>query len=120
MICTKTNSGPSANRTHEQLVRAMTANLNVHMTHFAQNLNQVELIRSPDFTLVNSGLPDDTFNFALNSHFSSAEANKKILEVTDYFTKKKSPFSWWVSPYDKPENLSEQLERHVTKIPKTI
>jgi len=90
----------------------MVTNLNVHMTHFAQYLNQVELIRIPGFTIVNSSLPDDTFNFVLDADFSSAEANKKILEVTNYFTQKNIPFSWWISPFDKPDDLPEQLERN--------
>lgn len=74
--------------------------------------SQVELIRVPGFTLVNSGLPDDTFNYAIDADFSSADANKKISEVTDYFAQKNIPFSWWISPHDQPENLSEHLEDH--------
>jgi GrpB-like predicted nucleotidyltransferase (UPF0157 family) len=46
------------NWSHERLVKAMVTNLNVHMTHFAQYLNQVELIRIPGFTIVNSGLAE--------------------------------------------------------------
>lgn len=96
----------------EKLIKAMEANLNVHMTHFAQYLNQVELIRIPGFTIVNSGLPDDTFNYVLEADFSGAEANKKITDVTDYFQKKNIPFSWWLSPYDKPDDLSNYLENN--------
>ncbi len=107
------NTGTAAkNWSYEKLVKAMVTNLNVHMTHFAQYLNQVELIRIPGFTIVNSGLPDDTFNFVLDADFSSAEANKKILEITNYFAHKNIPFSWWVSPFDKPDDLPEQLERN--------
>lgn len=107
------NTGIAAkNWPHEKLVKAMVANLNVHMTHFAQFINQIELIRIPGFTLVNSGLPDDTFNYVLDADFSSAEANKKIMEITNYFTKKNVPFSWWISPFDKPDDLPEHLERN--------
>jgi GrpB-like predicted nucleotidyltransferase (UPF0157 family) len=96
----------------EKLIKAMVANLNVQMTHFAQYVNQVELIRIPGFTIVNSGLHDDTFNYVLDADFSGAEANKKINEVTDSFLKKNIPFSWWVSPYDKPDDLSTYLENN--------
>ena len=73
------NTGPLAKDwSHEKLAKAMEANLNVHMTHFAQYLSQVELIRVPGFTLVNSGLADDTFNYAIDADFSSTNANKKI------------------------------------------
>lgn len=105
------NTGPTIKQwSHEKLVKAMVANLNVHMTHFSQYLNQVELIRIPGFTIVNSGLPDDTFNYILDADFSAAESKKKILEVTNYFFQKNIPFSWWVSPYDKPDDLPERLE----------
>lgn len=107
------NTGPFAKDwSHDKLVKAMEANLNIHMTHFAQYLNQVELIRIPGFTLVNSGLADDTFNYAIDADFSSADANKKISEVIDYFTQKKIPFSWWINPHDHPANLSTHLENH--------
>ncbi len=104
------NIGPLAKDwPHEKLVQAMEANLNVHMTHFAQYLSQVELIRVPGFTLVNSGLADDTFNYVIDADFSSANANTKISEITDYFTQKNSPFSWWISPHDQPADLSVNL-----------
>ncbi len=107
------NTGTTAkNWSHEKLVKAITANFNVHMTYFAQYLNQIELIRIPGFTLVNAGLADDTLNYILDADFSSAEANKRIAEVTNYFTQKNVPFTWWVSPFDKPDNLPEQLERN--------
>ncbi|CEK11846.1 bifunctional GrpB family protein/GNAT family N-acetyltransferase [Legionella hackeliae] len=96
----------------EKLAKAIEANLNVHMTHFAQYLTQVELIRVPGFTIVNSGLSDDTFNYVIDADFSSENADRKIIEVTDYFMKKNTPFSWWICPQDKPENLSVHLEEH--------
>lgn len=105
------NTGPLAKHwSYEKLVKAMEANLNVHMTHFAQYLNQVELIRIPGFTIVNTGLSDDTFNYVLEADFTSSEASKKICEITNYF--RNSPFSWWVSPHDKPKNLTAYLENH--------
>lgn len=105
------STGPLAKHwSQEKIIKAMEANLNVHMTHFAQYLNQVELIRVPGFTLVNSGLADDTFNYVLEADFSQAQAHVKISEITDYFVQRRVPFSWWLSPYDKPENLAELLE----------
>ncbi|EKD72122.1 MAG: acetyltransferase [uncultured bacterium] len=106
------------NWSQEKIIKAMEANLNVHMTHFAQYLNQVELIRIPGYTLVSSGLPDDTFNYVLETDFTwyrpcetEEEIKEKIGEATRYFTDKNLPFSWWVSPYDKPNNLAEILEK---------
>jgi len=105
------NTGPLAKDwPHDKLVKAMEANLNVHMTHFAQYISQIELIRVPGFTLVNSGLADDTFNYVLDADFSSADADKKIIEVTNYYAQNNSPFSWWVCPHDQPKDLAAYLE----------
>lgn len=107
------NTGYNVNKwSTEKLIKAMEANLNVQMTHYSQYLNQVELIRIPGFTIVNTGLPDDIFNYVLEADFSSSEANKKIKEITENFRNKKVSFSWWVSPYDKPEDLSSHLENN--------
>ena len=96
----------------EKIVKAMEANLNIHMTHFAQYLNQVELIRIPGFTLINSGLNDDTFNYVLDADFSHNEIKNKIAEITNYFIKRNIPFSWWISPHDRPANLAHSLEEY--------
>ena len=88
----------------------MDANLNVHMTHFAQYLDQVELVRIPGYTLVNTSLPDVTFNYVIETDLSVEDARNKIVAITDYFNKKRIPFSWWISPFDKPQNLAELLE----------
>lgn len=94
----------------EKIMKTMEANFNVCMTHFAQYLEQVEFIRKPGFTLVNAGLLDDTFNYVLDADFSEENAHQKISEVSAYFTKKHTPFSWWLSPDDQPKDLMHYLE----------
>ncbi len=96
--------------TTDRITLAMEANLNVHMTHFAQYLNQARLVRIPDYTIVDSGLPDDTFNYVLRADFNDRDAEKKISEVTAYFKSREIPFSWWNSPSDQPDNLVKHLE----------
>jgi len=66
------NTGPFAKDwLEENLIQSMVANLNVQMTHFAQYLSQVDFIRAPGMTLVNSTLPDDTFNYVGCSSFKT-------------------------------------------------
>lgn len=107
---------PSHKRTFNSdqntLIKAMEANLNVHMTYFAQYLNQVTLIRIPGYTIVNSGLNDDTFNYVLDTDLIPTDADTKIKEVTDYFRQHHKPFSWWLSPNDKPNDLATRLENN--------
>lgn len=112
-ITTILNTGPPMQEwSAEKIMKAMVANLNVHMTYFAQYLNSVEFIRKPGCTIVNSGLNDDTFNYVLDADFNEQIAPQKIAEVTEYFQKKGVPFSWWVSPFDQPANLGTLLEKN--------
>jgi GrpB-like predicted nucleotidyltransferase (UPF0157 family)/GNAT superfamily N-acetyltransferase len=105
------NTGRKASTwSREKIIKAMEANLNVHMTHFAQYINQINLIRVPGYTVVNSGLMDDTFNYVLEVDFSKDDASKKIQEVMQCFSADKLPFSWWISPYDQPDDLAARLE----------
>ena len=104
--------GPCRDKwSQEKIMYAMESNLNIHMTYFAQYLNQVEFVRIPGVTLVNSGLADDTFNYVLDADFTDEEVNKKIADVTEHFRQRHIPFSWWVSPHDKPGNLVQYLEK---------
>lgn len=106
------NTGvPAKSWSQEKLVQAIGANLNVHMTHFAQYSAETELVRVPGFTLVHSGLANGSLNYVLDADFSSANAPQKIAEVTNYFNQRNSPFSWWISSLDQPEDLAAHLER---------
>lgn len=88
------------------------ANLNVHMTHFAQYIDQVTLTRIPDYTSVNSHLNDDTFNYILRADFDASFSSDKINQINHYFDKSHLPFSWWVGPSDRPNNLPHLLEKY--------
>lgn len=100
---------PASHWARDKILQAMEANLNVHMTYFSQFLEPVELIRVPGWTLVNSGLSDDTFNYVLDTHLEKTKINEKIQEIIQKFATK--PFSWWVSPNDAPADLDQYLEQ---------
>lgn len=107
------HTGSVATRwSHEKLIKAVIANLNVYKTYFPQYISKIELIRVPGLTIVNSGLPDNLFNYVMDADFSAAEADKKISEVTHMFLPQKIPFSWWVGPYDNPKDLGKYLENN--------
>jgi GrpB-like predicted nucleotidyltransferase (UPF0157 family)/GNAT superfamily N-acetyltransferase len=104
------NTGSSVTTwSQEKIIKAMEANQNVAVTHYAQYINHIELIRIPGYTIVNSGLPDDTFNMILEGDFTPDEAESRIREVMDYMTKKQLPFSWWVAHFDNPADLAHRL-----------
>lgn len=104
------NTGlPASEWSFEKISMCLDANLNVHMTHFAQYINEVAFTRMPDFTRVNSHLNDDTFNYILRADFEDSKAQEKIEHATRPFTSDHLPFSWWTSSHDRPHNLSELL-----------
>ena len=104
-------SGRSAEHwCEDKLMMAMEANLNVHMTYYAQYLPKIDLIRRPGFTSVNTRLPDDTFNYVLDADFISEAASQMTHDATAAFFQQHITFSWLVSPHDKPRDLSVYLE----------
>lgn len=96
--------------TQEKIIRAMQANFNVRVTHFPQYQKQVEMIRKPGYTLVNSGLLEESFNYILDADLNTENANQYIKEITAYFAEKQLPFVWWISPDDQPSNLAKLLQ----------
>lgn len=121
------NTGQNiGNWSNEKLVKAMEANLNLHMTYYAQYLSQVNFIRVPGYTLVNSALPDAAFNYILEANFSEEEADTLIPAIINNFATycsdlptQKVPFSWWISPCDKPQNLTTLLEKYQLQLAET-
>lgn len=109
---TPANTSRNAQQDIRIISQAMQANLNMYMTHFAQYIPDVDLVRIPGHTLVNANLPDDTFNYVIDADFTEAGADQAIEKITDYFRDRELPFSWWVSPDDKPDNLSTYLVKH--------
>lgn len=96
----------------EKLIKAMVANFNIHKTYFAQYLKSVELVRIPGYTIVNSSLRNEIFNYVLDCDFTASQTSHKIAEITNYFKNKNLPFSWWISPYDHPESLAALLQEN--------
>lgn len=110
---TEAHTGPVAKDwSATQLIKAMIANWNVHMTHFAQYLNPVTLIREPGWTIVNTGLHDDTFNVVIDADFPSSAADEKIPQVTAYFQQNAVPYTWWVTPDNQPSDIDHCLIKH--------
>lgn len=99
----------------DKIIKAIEANFNVDVTYYPQYMNEVELLRYVDkdggYTRINSNLVDDTFNIILEADFKEDKALTKITEVIKPFIDNNIPFSWWVCPLDKPDNLGKYLEQ---------
>jgi ribosomal protein S18 acetylase RimI-like enzyme len=64
----------------------------------------------PDLTLVDCGMPCDTFNLVLGARLGP-DAEARIAEAIDFFRARGHPFSWWTGPGDQPEDLTRRLVR---------
>lgn len=111
------NKGDDFNNwTLEKLEKSFKANFIVFLTHFSQFINQMELIRIPGYTLVNSGIDNENLNSVIDTDFSSKEAKEKIVEIKKYFQIRNIAFTWWNLPFDKPEDLKIKLLSHQFKL----
>lgn len=70
----------------------------------------MRVAHAQDVTLIDSGLPCDTFNAAIRTRMHEAAAPARIAEVIDWYERARRPFSWWVGPADQPGQLSRLLE----------
>jgi len=61
-------------------------------------------------TVIDSGLPCDTFNLVCRARLDSATAGERVRAAIDHFRREGRPFSWWVGPADFPKDLGRNLE----------
>lgn len=102
-----------ANSSQEKIQQAIEANIIVHMTHFEQFLPMLEFKRQSKYTSVlNSNIPENSFNYILEAEILEEEADNIIQEATKKFEEKNLPYTWWAFPNNKPNNLDFYLEKN--------
>ncbi len=97
------------NVTADELDRAGEANLVTHMTWVQQRTPGMRVYENDDLTLIDSGLPTDTFNFICRARLSNDSLRERITEAIAHFNTVRRPFSWWVGPRDQPVDLGRSL-----------
>lgn len=88
---------------------AADANFLVHAAWAQRRLAGMRVIRGA-VTVVDSGLPCDTFNCILAARVSVGMADAVIESALSHFRTAGRPFSWWVGPADSPADLGSRLE----------
>ena len=96
-------------------VADLEANFNLASTHFPQYIPSMHFVRSPQYTLVDSGIDHPDFNYVMDTHLNENHENETIASIITHFRERKRPFTWLVSPFDTPPTLAERLERHQCK-----
>jgi GNAT superfamily N-acetyltransferase len=91
------------------LADAADANFVTHAGWVQRHVAGMTVLDRPDLTLVDSGLPCDTFNFICRARMARDHAEARGRAAVDYFRQAQRPFSWWVGPADHPSNLGDVL-----------
>lgn len=94
---------------HEEILRAMEANMYLQMTYFTKYVPAIDIILEPDVTVVYSSIQDDTFNYVIGARFEEYNVKGRVEHVLSHYRKDGTPFSWWVGESDTPKNLTEEL-----------
>jgi GNAT superfamily N-acetyltransferase len=96
----------------DELLAAMEANLASHLAHLPRHLAGALVLDEPDLLLVDSGVPSDTFNAVCHAYLDGADADGRIAGAIQHFRTRRLPFSWWVGPTSRPDDLGERLIAH--------
>lgn len=94
------------------LARAIGENIIAYWRYKARRAGW-ELIELPDALLYRSGLTAGAFqNGVLRTDFAPDEADARIASIVADFRGRGLPFTWYVGPGRKPEDLGERLSAH--------
>lgn len=85
-------------------------NFVVHATWVVERTRGMVSRVSPQLVIADSGLACDTFNFICRARLDPASASDTAAAALAYFEQRGRPFSWWVGPADRPDDLGSVLE----------
>lgn len=84
-------------------------NLAEHSCHLHRATPGMTVRELPDLLIADSGLSDDSFNFAGSARFTAASAPARIAAVVAELEATGRPFAWRVAPTSTPPDLSAML-----------
>jgi GNAT superfamily N-acetyltransferase len=85
-------------------------NFVVHVTWALERTAGMVCQARADLVIVDSGLPCDTFNFICRARLEEATVRPAAVDAVSYFARRQRPFSWWVGPADRPQELGAVLD----------
>lgn len=91
---------------------AMEANLASHLAHLPEQLEGAVVFHEADLVLVDSGARSDTFNSISRARLHAGQVEVRIEWALRHFRSRELPFSWWVGPTSRPDDLAERLTEH--------
>jgi GNAT superfamily N-acetyltransferase len=91
------------------LADAAATNLAVHVSWVHQQTPGMRAAIAPDLVVVDSGLPQDTFNVVCHARLAPHTAAARVADVVADFSHATQPFAWWLMPGDLPSDLAAIL-----------
>jgi ribosomal protein S18 acetylase RimI-like enzyme len=92
-----------------EIAEAADANLVAHASYPARALPGSRVVESPSLSVIDSGIPNDTFNIVCRARMTVPEAPRRIQATLADFRGVGRPFSWWLGPADRPAELPAML-----------
>lgn len=71
----------------------------------------VEIHNDQDATWGIAGYPDPYRNMVVSARFASADADRRIREISAAYAARGTGFLWWVAPFHRPLDLGDRLLR---------
>jgi len=94
---------------HPDIAAAADDNFVQHATWVQRATPGMLVMSDESLTVVDSGLPTDTFNFVCRARLAVHNARERVQAAIRHFREVERPFSWWVGPADQPDNLAAIL-----------
>jgi ribosomal protein S18 acetylase RimI-like enzyme len=85
------------------------ANKLVHLTWVERRTAGMRVMEGEDLVIVDVGLPSDTFNVVCRARLSPSSIDNRVASVVRHFEAVERPFTWWVGPADRPQELGGEL-----------
>jgi hypothetical protein len=101
------------------MLDAVEENLCGHLTLIPRHRAGMVVEDREDLLLVDSGLPNESFNQVAAVRLAEERADGRIREAVDYFRAAGRPFTWRVGPLRPQWNLEGRLEEHGLRAVKT-
>ena len=103
---------PAIQASPSPLVLAMEENLHGHIAWVQRATVGMQVVEDEQLLLVDSGLPSETFNKVCRARLKAGDADRRIVEASQYFRDAHRPFAWWIGPGSRPIDLESRLLTH--------
>jgi ribosomal protein S18 acetylase RimI-like enzyme len=93
------------------LADAADENFVIHAGWLHRRIAGMRVVDQDKLVLIDCGLPCDTFNLICHARLEPGDVLERASAAIAYFRDVRRPFSWWVGPADRPQDLGEFLVR---------